>query len=129
MDHDEILGNAALKDQTFALQWVKKNIKNFGGDPDRVTIAGRSSGSACVDLHILSDLSKGLFHRSVALSGSVLNPWAFATPEEAEERAYQLGTLVNNNRSLHSIDELVRVLQNATASDIVRMTELLPTVR
>lgn len=129
LDHSEILGNAGLKDQTLAMNWVKRNIKSFGGDPDRVTIAGRSSGSVAVDFHILSDLSQGLFHRSIALSGSVFNPWGFATLEEAEEHAFQLGTFLNNNQSMHSIDGLVRVLQNATAADIARMSNRLPTVR
>ena len=52
-------GNAGLKDQVMALRWVQQNIKQFGGDPDNVTIFGQSSGSASVKYHMLSPMSKG----------------------------------------------------------------------
>jgi hypothetical protein len=51
-----------MKDQVMALQWVQKNIANFGGDPSRVTIFGTSAGAASVHYHILSPMSKGLFY-------------------------------------------------------------------
>lgn len=52
-------GNAGLKDQVLALKWIKENIKQFGGDPNNVTIFGQGAGAACVHLHILSPMSKG----------------------------------------------------------------------
>lgn len=57
---DEIIpGNYGLKDQVAALKWVRKNIKSFGGDPDRVTIMGQGAGGASVHYHLYSPLSKG----------------------------------------------------------------------
>ncbi|XP_031622209.1 esterase FE4-like [Contarinia nasturtii] len=129
LDHSDILGNAGLKDQVLAMQWVKNNIKNFGGDPERVTIIGHSSGSICVDLHIVSDLSKGLFHRSIAVSGSILSSWGMSTPEEARERAFKLGSLLNNNQSLSNVDDLVSILQKADATDIVLKANSFPQLR
>nr|QTY40900.1 venom polypeptide precursor [Doratifera vulnerans] len=73
---DVVAGNAGLKDQAFALQWIQRNIKNFGGDPDSVTLTGHSTGSACVYYHYLSPWSHGTFHRGIAYSGSALAPWA-----------------------------------------------------
>ncbi|KAG5875180.1 hypothetical protein JTB14_028390 [Gonioctena quinquepunctata] len=69
-------GNAGLKDQTLALKWIQRNIKQFGGNPDDVTIFGQEAGGASVHYHILSEASKGLFHKAIIQSGSVLNPWA-----------------------------------------------------
>ena len=52
-------GNAGMKDQVMALHWVRKNIERFGGDPNNVTISGHSAGATCVNLHMISPLSKG----------------------------------------------------------------------
>lgn len=80
----EVPGNAGLKDQTLALQWVQKNIENFGGDPGNVTIFGVSAGGASVQYHILSTASKGLFHKAILHSGSVHNPWPYGTAKLPE---------------------------------------------
>lgn len=70
-------GNYGMLDQVEALRWIKKNIEKFGGDPSRVTLFGESSGGASVNLHLLSPLSEGLFHRIITESGTDLSPFAF----------------------------------------------------
>lgn len=75
-DTPEATGNTGLRDQNLAMIWVQKNIRAFNGDPDNVTIFGISAGAASVEYHILSPMSKGLFHKAILQSGSSLNPWA-----------------------------------------------------
>ncbi|XP_065216352.1 esterase E4-like [Planococcus citri] len=64
-----ISGNYQLKDQIMALKWVQKNIHNFGGDPNSVTLQGHSSSTNCIHLHTVSPLSRGLFHKVIMQSG------------------------------------------------------------
>ncbi|MBO0949830.1 carboxylesterase/lipase family protein [Fibrella forsythiae] len=65
-------GNVGNLDMVAALEWVKKNIANFGGDPGNVTIIGQSGGGAKVTTLMNMPSAKGLFHKAVALSGSSL---------------------------------------------------------
>ena len=69
-------GNYGLMDQILALEWVKQHIGDFGGDANKVTIFGESAGAGSVSLLMLSPLTKGLFSKVIAQSGSALNYWA-----------------------------------------------------
>lgn len=83
----EIPGNAALKDQVLALKWVKEYIKYFNGDVDNITVFGVSAGGASTHYMTSTPLTKGLFHKAICMSGSMLNNWA-NTPKK--DHAYRL---------------------------------------
>jgi len=65
-------GNVGNLDMVAALEWVQRNISNFGGDPGNVTIIGQSGGGAKVTCLMNMPSAKGLFHKAVALSGTSL---------------------------------------------------------
>jgi carboxylesterase type B len=64
--------NNGLWDQNLALRWVRANIASFGGGPNRVTIFGASAGGFMVTSHAVSSASRGLFHRVLSQSGTLL---------------------------------------------------------
>ena len=64
------IGNAAIHDLVAALEWVRREIAAFGGDPDNVTIAGQSAGAALVGTLLGVPAAAGLFHRAIMQSGT-----------------------------------------------------------
>jgi para-nitrobenzyl esterase len=71
-DPNKSSGNYGLLDQIFALQWVQRNIANFGGDPTNVTIFGESAGGRNVLSLVVSPLASGLFTKAIIESGAPL---------------------------------------------------------
>lgn len=73
LEDDVMPGNLALWDQRMSLVWVKENIREFGGDPDNVTVFGESAGSFCVMCLYVSPQCRGLFHKAVGQSGPLIS--------------------------------------------------------
>ena len=74
---NKVSGNYGILDQIEALKWIQKNIEQFGGDPNNVTIFGQSAGGGSVRTLCESPLARGLFHKAVIMSAqglSIPNP-------------------------------------------------------
>ncbi len=78
-------GNVGMLDVVQALQWVRDNIKEFGGDPGNVTIFGESGGGGKVGSLLCMPPAKGLFHKAIIMSGTILNVNTKAMTEELGE--------------------------------------------
>jgi para-nitrobenzyl esterase len=88
-----------------ALEWVKNNVANFGGDPNNVTIFGQSGGGAKVNTLMAMPSAKGLFHKAVNQSGS----FRAAMLDKATTQAIGTEVLKELNISADKVDEIQNV--------------------
>ncbi|XP_075216879.1 esterase E4-like [Lycorma delicatula] len=107
-------GNNGFKDQVEALRWIQKHIRSLGGDPNQVTIAGYSAGSRSALLHMLSPMSKGLFHKVIAMSAGVTSNWV--TIKNPLRLTKKLAGLLNC--STDSSEVMVKCLRDVPAKDL-----------
>jgi para-nitrobenzyl esterase len=97
-------GNVGLLDLVAALKWVRNNIEQFGGDPNKVTIFGQSGGGGKVSTLMATPSAAGLFQKAIVQSGSLLN-----TMEARYSRKIGLATLEELKLNAAQIDELAKV--------------------
>ena len=109
-------GNYGMLDQVEALKWVQKNIGDFRGDPSSVTIFGESAGGSSVGLHLLSPLSKGLFHRAIAMSGVGYSPFATELQSDAVHHSEVIAARVGCPTGVKA--DMVTCLRATDARDI-----------
>jgi para-nitrobenzyl esterase len=95
-------GLNGLNDALVALQWTRDNIAAFGGDPERITVAGESAGSLTVCLIAVSPFAKGKFRNVVLESGSCVGPWG---PGDSA-RGLAASTAFMAGLNVKTIDEL-----------------------
>ncbi len=91
-DEKHVSGNYGTLDQIAAVQWIKNNIAQFGGDPDNITVLGQSAGAASVKNLVLSPLSKKLISHAIIQSGGGIDEQVLPeqTPQEFEEQCKSL---------------------------------------
>lgn len=97
-------GNAGMLDLVAALEWIRDNISNFGGDPDNVTIFGESGGGAKVSILMAMPSAKGLFHHAIVESGfSIRAQTVDSATRTAHEFLDLLGVSPGNIDLLHKM--------------------------
>lgn len=118
-EQEDCPGNFGLKDQVMALKWIQENIETFGGDPNLVTIFGESAGGASVTYHMMSPLSKGLFHRGISQSGTNLDAWAAVAHDGvANERAKRVGEMMGCSLNGTDYKDIIECLRQVPAKGI-----------
>uniref|UniRef100_A0A0N4ZK00 Acetylcholinesterase n=1 Tax=Parastrongyloides trichosuri TaxID=131310 RepID=A0A0N4ZK00_PARTI len=112
-----VTGNMGLWDQLMSLKWINKNIENFGGDKEKVTIFGEDSGSSLVNAHIFSEESRKFFSRAILTSGYLSNIWAVKSNKKIQRNTRKLVDKVLCNKQ--SLSETVKCMQNKHVRVIV----------
>ena len=108
--------NFGLLDQIAALEWVKANIAQFGGDPGNVTILGQSAGGRSVLALFASPLARGLFHKGVAQS-------SYVVPDARRTKALEVGTKVADALGLNGASATAAQLRAVPADKFGELKE------
>ena len=107
-------GNYGFLDMIAALRWVQENIEQFGGDPERVTVFGSSSGSIDTGALVASPLAAGLFHRAIMQS------WPMGAPKLADREQKQ-GLLLNKLAGVGDAEDVAAALRAIPWEDLIKM--------
>lgn len=117
----DIPGNAGLLDSIQALKFVEENVKHFGGDPDKITIFGQSSGAAMVSALVISPtIPEDLFQAAIIQSGSILGDWTFTTDPVTDARNIAQAAGLNPNQTLSSLN---RAFMTMSVYDLLKAVD------
>jgi para-nitrobenzyl esterase len=108
-------GNYGLLDQITALRWVRENISKFGGDPANITVFGQSAGAQDTGLLMTSPLSKDLFQRAIAESGT-----AYFPPPQRLSEAEQTGEKLATFWKAPAGEGAIKFLRQLSAQDLLK---------
>ncbi|XP_076820600.1 pyrethroid hydrolase Ces2e-like isoform X2 [Clavelina lepadiformis] len=117
-------GNMGFLDQIAALEWTRDNIREFGGDPDNVTIIGQGAGAVSVSYHVISPMSCSLFQKAVSLSGSAIIP-EFPRQDTANVFNQLIKELEIEQDEDEDPDEVIRGLKNVPSGRLREVQEKL----
>ncbi|KAK5644290.1 hypothetical protein RI129_008135 [Pyrocoelia pectoralis] len=119
LESSQARGNMGLLDQYLSMVWVRENIKHFGGDPDKVTIFGHSSGAASVVLHLISPRTAEYFQRAILSSGSALSPWHLT--KDAKSASWKIAQILGCLNNYYY--SMLQCLRSKSTQDILKAYE------
>eukprot|EP01102_Stenamoeba_stenopodia_P021839 TRINITY_DN8909_c0_g1_i1.p1 TRINITY_DN8909_c0_g1~~TRINITY_DN8909_c0_g1_i1.p1 ORF type:complete len:600 (-),score=163.41 TRINITY_DN8909_c0_g1_i1:115-1845(-) len=111
-DHNGASGNYGIGDMIFALQWVQTYISAFGGDPNRITISGQSSGGTGVLALLISPLASGLFNGAILMSSSTRIDYTI-------DQAFAQNQVFFNRTNCTTADSPIDCLYDLTAEQVL----------
>lgn len=115
----EAPGNAGMFDQIMGLQWVHDNIRNFGGNPDNITLFGESAGAVSISFLLLSPLSRNLFSQAILQSGAPTVPWGTVSNSKINHRGLLLAEAVGCPHDEDQMELVMECLRNTDPWDLV----------
>ncbi|MBI3949174.1 MAG: carboxylesterase family protein [Acidobacteria bacterium] len=113
-------GNDGLLDQIFALKWVRRNIANFGGDPNNITIFGESAGGLNVACLVASPEAAGLFQRAIVESGGFFVTTPLRDNDPEGESAEEFGQRFEKEIGCISAGDPIACMRRKTAEEVLR---------
>ncbi|XP_040592499.1 pyrethroid hydrolase Ces2e-like [Mesocricetus auratus] len=113
-------GNWGYLDQVAALRWVQQNIAHFGGNPGQVTIFGESAGGTSVSSHVVSPMSKGLFHGAIMESGVAVLPGLISS---SSEMVYTIVANLSDCAAVNT-ETLVSCLRGKSEAEILAINKV-----
>jgi para-nitrobenzyl esterase len=119
---DHASGNYGFLDQQTALKWVRRNIRAFGGNPDKVTVFGESAGGLSTFVNLVSPLTRGLFHRAIVESGAYMQTQP--TLAQAEAAGVNFANAVGCNQPKAA--DVLTCLRALNVSTILGVTSFNP---
>lgn len=120
-----VCGNYGLLDQIEALKWIQKNISNFGGNPNNVTIFGESAGSVSVSSLLLAPPARGLFHRAIMESGTATTiPYMLSLANGSIDQAFRTGKKLSANLGCDKNKDIIACMRKKSADEIIAASDI-----
>ncbi|KAL7299946.1 hypothetical protein TKK_0007265 [Trichogramma kaykai] len=115
-------GNYGMLDQVAALDWIGRNIESFDGSPNNIIIYGHSAGAISVGLHMMSPLSRGKFHKAIAMSGDAIN-----SVRTAQDEMSVVDQVADKFGCYRKTADLMECLRNVDVDILVRESAFIET--
>lgn len=117
-DTDKVPYNLGLLDQRLAVEWVRDNVKAFGGDPSRITLFGSSAGAASVDYHSYAHVDEPIASSFIPASGTV-TAFGAITSQAAAEKWFEVSKTLGCGGSSADVDDVLACMRGKSTGEVM----------